>query len=176
MKMKSVAALFACFVASSTFAADVAQFEKQLRSDILDILKTRWSAQKVSEAGDAYADKWLLDLKTAYPELLPDEAEPTIPTDPYLRILQDEAAQHRRPQLKGEIWHHYYEKWRDRLLNSDQRILFARFLDVIISEAKRRRPPPDAEIERLEAELRKLKIKAYEERERTSGAVTPRAP
>src|ERR1044071_720967 len=100
MKMKPIALLFAFIAASSVFAAaaELTRFEKQLRSDLHAILKAGWPAQKVKEGADAYADKWLLDLKTSYPDLLPGEAEPTIPTDEQLLTLQAEASVLRAPK------------------------------------------------------------------------------
>src|SRR6218665_400205 len=111
--MKPIALLFVFLVASSAFAAvtELSRFEKQLRSDLHSILKSRWSAPKATEDADAYADKWLLELKTSYPDLLPDEAEPATPTDQHLLELQKEAADWRGPKPRGEIWRFYHENW-----------------------------------------------------------------
>jgi hypothetical protein len=166
MKMNPITLLFACIVASSVFAAaaESARFEKQLRSDLHAILKGGWPAQKVKEAADAYAEKWLLDLKTSYPDLLPDEAEPTIPTDDQLLTLQAEASVLRALKPRGEIWRFYGENWRSRRLSADQKVLFGRFLGVVISESKNRKRSDagiqrfDPEIQRLEDELHRLKL------------------
>jgi hypothetical protein len=154
--MKTITLLFVSIVVASGFAApaDLARFEKQLRSDLHAILQTRWSAQKASKDADAYADKWLHELKSAYPDLLPTETEPAVPTDLQLAMLQDEAAQLRVPKPRGEIWFFYQNNWRRRL-SVDQRILFGRFLGIVIAEA-RKQTESDAEIQRLDPEIQRL--------------------
>src|SRR5688572_3766128 len=129
------------FVAASSVvpaATKLTRFEKQLRSDLHSILKSRWSAQKATERADVYADKWLVELKKFYPDLLADEAEPTIPTDQHLLELQKDAADWRGPKSRGEIWRFYHENWTSQRLSSDQKILFRRFLELVIQEAMKR--------------------------------------
>jgi hypothetical protein len=165
MKTNPCAFLFAWTVVSLSLAsaAESPRFEQQLRSDLRAILQPKEAAQKVSGGDLAYAEKWLLELKSSYPELLPAEgASP--PTDEELVTLHVEASGLRSPKPRGEIWRFYEENWRGERLNIDQKILFGRFLRVVIAEAKKGQASAadiqrfDPEIQRLESELLKFKV------------------